>query len=83
MQILAPRFREDLCLDAGEVIEAAEGGLSCRSILCSESRRGTDEDGGIDPGDLSWSRRNVPLSLAWASYRIEKTAVELDRPRDM
>jgi amidase len=22
---LAPRFREDLCLDAGEVIEAAEG----------------------------------------------------------
>jgi len=24
-QILAPRFREDLCLDAGEVIEAAEG----------------------------------------------------------
>src|ERR1700732_2345797 len=26
VQILAPRFREDLCLDAGEVIEAAEGG---------------------------------------------------------
>jgi len=25
VQILAPRFREDLCLDAGEVIEAAEG----------------------------------------------------------
>ena len=25
IQILAPRFREDLCLDAGEVIEAAEG----------------------------------------------------------
>jgi amidase len=24
-QILAPRFREDLCLDAGETIEAAEG----------------------------------------------------------
>jgi amidase len=23
--ILAPRFREDLCLDAGEVVEAAEG----------------------------------------------------------
>jgi amidase len=25
VQILASRFREDLCLDAGEVIEAAEG----------------------------------------------------------
>jgi amidase len=25
VQILAPRFREDLCLDAGEVAEAAEG----------------------------------------------------------
>ncbi len=25
VQIMAPRFREDLCLDAGEVIEAAEG----------------------------------------------------------
>jgi amidase len=25
VQILAPRFREDLCLDAGEVVEAAEG----------------------------------------------------------
>ena len=25
VQILARRFREDLCLDAGEVIEAAEG----------------------------------------------------------
>ena len=25
VQILAPLFREDLCLDAGEVIEAAEG----------------------------------------------------------
>jgi amidase len=25
IQILAPRFREDLCLDAGEIIEAAEG----------------------------------------------------------
>lgn len=25
VQILAPRFREDLCLDAGGVIEAAEG----------------------------------------------------------
>jgi amidase len=25
VQILAGRFREDLCLDAGEVIEAAEG----------------------------------------------------------
>ena len=25
VQILAPRFREDLCLGAGEVIEAAEG----------------------------------------------------------
>ena len=25
VQILAPRFREDLCLDAGEIIEAAEG----------------------------------------------------------
>ena len=25
VQILALRFREDLCLDAGEVIEAAEG----------------------------------------------------------
>jgi amidase len=25
VQILAPRFREDLCLDVGEVIEAAEG----------------------------------------------------------
>jgi amidase len=25
VQILAPRFREDLCLDAGEVIEAVEG----------------------------------------------------------
>jgi amidase len=25
VQILAPRFREDLCLDAGDVIEAAEG----------------------------------------------------------
>ncbi len=25
VQILGPRFREDLCLDAGEVIEAAEG----------------------------------------------------------
>jgi amidase len=25
VQILAPRFREDLCLDAGEAIEAAEG----------------------------------------------------------
>ena len=25
VQILAPRFREDLCLDAGKVIEAAEG----------------------------------------------------------
>ena len=25
VQILAPRFREDLCLEAGEVIEAAEG----------------------------------------------------------
>ena len=25
VQILAPRFREDLCLDAGEMIEAAEG----------------------------------------------------------
>jgi amidase len=24
-KILAPRFREDLCLDAGEVVEAAEG----------------------------------------------------------
>jgi amidase len=28
VQILAPRFREDLCLDAGEVIEAAEGAVS-------------------------------------------------------
>jgi amidase len=28
VQILAPRFREDLCLDAGEVIEAAEGVVS-------------------------------------------------------
>jgi amidase len=27
VQILAPRFREDLCLDAGEVIEAAEGAV--------------------------------------------------------
>ena len=25
VQIMAPRFREDLTLDAGEVIEAAEG----------------------------------------------------------
>jgi amidase len=25
VQMLAPRFREDLCLDAGEVVEAAEG----------------------------------------------------------
>ena len=25
VQIMAPRFREDLCLEAGEVIEAAEG----------------------------------------------------------
>jgi amidase len=25
VQILAPRFREDLCLDAAEVVEAAEG----------------------------------------------------------
>jgi len=25
VQILALRFQEDLCLDAGEVIEAAEG----------------------------------------------------------
>jgi len=25
VQILASRFREDLCLDAGEVVEAAEG----------------------------------------------------------
>jgi amidase len=25
VQILAPRFREDLCLDAGEVVEAAAG----------------------------------------------------------
>ena len=25
VQIMAPRFREDLCLAAGEVIEAAEG----------------------------------------------------------
>jgi amidase len=25
VQILAPRFREDLCLDAGDVMEAAEG----------------------------------------------------------
>jgi amidase len=25
VQIMAARFREDLCLDAGEVIEAAEG----------------------------------------------------------
>jgi amidase len=25
VQVLAGRFREDLCLDAGEVIEAAEG----------------------------------------------------------
>jgi len=25
VQILASRFREDLCLDAGEVIEAVEG----------------------------------------------------------
>jgi amidase len=25
VQILAPRFREDLCLDAGEVIETAKG----------------------------------------------------------
>jgi amidase len=25
VQVLAPRFREDLCLEAGEVIEAAEG----------------------------------------------------------
>jgi len=25
VQVLAPRFREDLCLDAGDVIEAAEG----------------------------------------------------------
>jgi amidase len=25
VQIVAGRFREDLCLDAGEVIEAAEG----------------------------------------------------------
>ena len=25
VQILAPRFREDLCLDSGEIIEAAEG----------------------------------------------------------
>jgi len=28
VQILAPRFREDLCLDAGDVIEAAEGVVS-------------------------------------------------------
>jgi amidase len=28
VQILAPRFREDLCLDAGEVIEAAEGAVT-------------------------------------------------------
>jgi len=28
VQILAPRFREDLCLDAGEVVEAAEGVVS-------------------------------------------------------
>ena len=28
VQILAARFREDLCLDAGEVIEAAEGTVS-------------------------------------------------------
>jgi amidase len=25
VQIMAPRLREDLCLEAGEVIEAAEG----------------------------------------------------------
>jgi len=25
VQILASRFRQDLCLEAGEVIEAAEG----------------------------------------------------------
>ena len=28
VQILASRFREDLCLDAGEVVEAAEGGVT-------------------------------------------------------
>lgn len=28
VQIMAPRLREDLCLEAGEVIEAAEGGVA-------------------------------------------------------
>jgi len=35
VQILAPRFREDLCLDAGEVIEAAEGVVSPIDPLAS------------------------------------------------
>ena len=41
-------------------------------ILCSESRRGTDEDGGIDPGDLSWREETCHLSLAWGSVQNRK-----------
>jgi amidase len=37
VQILAPRFREDLCLDAGEVVEAAEGGVTPIDPLISAS----------------------------------------------
>src|SRR6202040_3345681 len=47
--------------------------LSCRSTRCSELRRGTDEDGGIDPpGDLSWREETFHLSLAWGSVHNRK-----------
>jgi hypothetical protein len=54
-------------------------GLSCRLILCSELRRGTDIDGGIDPGDLSWREETFHLALAWATT-VARTQPEVVVP---
>jgi integrase len=45
--------------------------LSCRSTRCSELRRGTDEDGGIDPpGDLSWREETFHLFFGCSPDRL-------------